>query len=103
MGSEYFGDLYSLSCNLNVDHFISLLHKFEYHSSEIWFLKSGFHQGFRIGFSGPRDRALETDNQPSVKDDPELAWDKIMTEVQAHRVAGPFHLSNTTSSHPWVW
>lgn len=52
-------------------------------------LYTGFIYGFRIHYAGPRV-AYESINLKSVLNNPAIAWEKVMIEVNAGRIAGPF-------------
>ena len=55
-------------------------------------IATGFTHGFDIGYCGPDKRQSESQNIPlgDIGTDADL-WDKIMKEVKAKRVAGPFN------------
>ena len=57
--------------------------------SDATFLSDGFQSGFKLNFEGPRI-PIDCNNLKSIKDDPEIAKDKIMHEVKLGRIAGPF-------------
>ena len=52
-------------------------------------LYNGFRYGFRINYAGPRV-SYELRNLKSVLNNPAIAWEKVMNEVNAGRIAGPF-------------
>jgi hypothetical protein len=52
-------------------------------------LYNGFRYGFRINYAGPRV-SYESRNLKSVLNNPAIAWEKVMNEVNAGRIAGPF-------------
>ena len=52
-------------------------------------LYRGFSEGFKLNYFGPRCR-METKNLKSVIQNPDIAWEKVMNEVQSGRIAGPF-------------
>ena len=52
-------------------------------------LQRGFSEGFKLNYFGPRSR-YESKNLLSVIQNPEVAWQKVMSEVQCGRIAGPF-------------
>ena len=71
---------------------VKLLRESHYNEEEIDFLEDGFLNGFDIGYKGPPDRQSSADNLPfqeGVGNKTEL-WNKLMKEVKAKRVAGPF-------------
>ena len=73
-----------------MEQFGRLLHNSNYDADETEFLMNGFTTGFDIRYEGPMERCSEADNIPlTIGSDAEL-WSKIMKEVGAGRVAGPF-------------
>lgn len=52
-------------------------------------LYNGFIYGFRIHYAGPRV-PYESINLKSVLNNPAIASEKVMIEVNAGRIAGPF-------------
>lgn len=52
-------------------------------------LLNGFKFGFPIHYSGPRI-PYEAKNLKSIFQYPEIAWEKVMSEVKMGRIAGPF-------------
>ena len=67
-----------------------MLRKSEYDVEETKFLIDGFTNGFDIGYQGPEIRQSCSENIPFLIGTKEELWSKIMKEVQAKRVAGPF-------------
>ena len=64
----------------------------EYPIAKTQFLIRGFSQGFSIGYAGSMERQSTSRNipfTPGVGDQVDL-WNKIMIEVKAARIAGPF-------------
>ena len=51
-------------------------------------LCNGFRYGFRINYAGPRV-PYESRNLKSVLNNPAIAWEKVMNEVNVGRIAGP--------------
>jgi hypothetical protein len=47
----------------------------------------GFRYGFRINYAGPRV-PYESRNLKSVLNNPTIAWEKVMNEVNAGRIDG---------------
>ena len=74
-----------------MDKYEELLYKFGYDPEKINYLVSGFRHGFSIGYEGPTNVKLTSENLNlrglGTKTD---LWNKIMKEVQAKRYAGPF-------------
>ena len=52
-------------------------------------LQRGFWEGFRLNYFGLRSR-YESKILLSVIQNPEVAWQKVMSEVQCGRIAGSF-------------
>ena len=85
-------DLESLVTPLNVELFARLLRETKYDGQESLFLVDGFTNGFDIGYEGPEIRQSRSNNipfTPGIGNKFEM-WSKIMKEVKAGRVAGPF-------------
>ena len=83
-------DLDSIITPLDVTAFEDMLIEANYDAEEMRFLLDGFTNGFDIGYQGPSVRQSYSENIPlSVGTNQDL-WDKIMKEVSAGRVAGPF-------------
>ena len=83
-------DLESLVTPLNVNKFVELLWKSSYNEEESRFLIQGFTEGFDIGYQGPQERQSESDNIPLTIGTHLDLWSKVMKEVEAKRVAGPY-------------
>ena len=58
-----------------------------YHDAQ--YLISGFRDGFRLGYNGPREASVAS-NLKSCRDLPEVVADKIQKEVSLGRIKGPF-------------
>lgn len=52
-------------------------------------LQRYFSEGFRLSYFGLRSR-YESNNLLSVIQNPEVAWQKVMSEVQCGRITGSF-------------
>ena len=92
MRAEENFNLTAIQTPIDVNSFESLLCVSKYASREIDVLISGFSEGFSIGYEGPTIRQDLSRNilfTPGVGS-PEDLWDKIMDEVAARRVVGPF-------------
>ena len=61
-----------------------------YDIDKIQYLIDGFKYGFDIGYRDPEDRQDYSRNLPLSVGSPTELWNKIMKEVNAKRVAGPF-------------
>ena len=57
---------------------------------EVKFLEEGFKLRFDIGYEGPEIRQSCSDNTLLKIGSKTLLWNKLMKEVKAKRVAGPF-------------
>ena len=83
-------DLENIITPVNVQVFEQLLTQAQYDPSEINYLVNGFTNGFSIEYKGDRNvRKLSPNLQLRVGSPIEL-WNKVMTEVQLGRYAGPF-------------
>ena len=83
-------DLDTLITPVDPDKFEELLNASSYDPKEIKFLIEGFRNGFDIGYAGPQDVRLESNNlRLTVGNETEL-WNKVMAEVKEGRFAGPF-------------
>ena len=54
------------------------------------FLEQSLINGFNIGYEGPQTRRSTAENIPFSVGDETILWNKLMKEVKAKRVAGPF-------------
>ena len=61
-----------------------------YDAKETEFLHQGFMKGFSVGYCGPTKRSDTSNNIPFTVGNSVDMWNKIMKEVKAKRVAGPF-------------
>ena len=89
---------------VDVDKLEQLLVTSNYNEAETRFLISGFREGFDIGYMGPTDRQDESRNMPFRIGNKKILWNKIMKEIKAGRVAGPFsreEIPFSISSHHW--
>lgn len=75
---------------IDVDQLQKLLLETNYDRSKTQFLVEGFRDGFRLGYNGPRDIQLTANNLRFRVGDKFDLWNKIMTEVEAKRYAGPY-------------
>lgn len=75
---------------IKVDKLHQLLKQSDYDPKETNFLIAGFTQGFRLGYDGPRDINIESNNLPFRVGNNFDLWDKIMMEVEAKNYAGPY-------------
>ena len=86
-------DLNHIVTPLDVDKYEKLLADSGYDKKEAAFLVEGFRQGFDIGYQGPKIHQSTAANIPftdRVGNNLDM-WNKIMKEVKAKRVAGPFN------------
>ena len=85
-------DLTNLQTPVDADVLADLLSQSDYDKVESQFLIQGFKFGFSIGYQGPvlrQSRARNIPFQPGIGDKYDM-WNKLMKEVQAGRIAGPF-------------
>ena len=75
---------------VNVEVLEAELKAANYDHNEIEYLCQGFRQGFHIGYTGPKERKSKSRNIPLTIGSPTILWNKIIKEVKANRVAGPF-------------
>ena len=75
---------------IDVNKLEALLVDSKYSSEETKFLVDGFRNGFDIGYKGTKLRQSEAKNIPFTVGNKTEMWNKIMKEVEAKRVAGPF-------------
>ena len=61
-----------------------------YDNDKITFLHQGFTRGFDLSYEGPKQRQSRSQNIPFTVGNEIILWNKIMKEVQANRVAGPY-------------
>ena len=62
----------------------------KYNAKEIEFLGDGFKHGFDIGYQGPMQCSSKSSNIPLKVGSPVELWNKLIKEVKAKRVVGPF-------------
>ena len=88
---EYFNpNLTDIVTPLRVEVLQKLLKDSDYDPHETKFLVDGFTQGFDIGYRRPSERQSLSENIPLTVGTKEDLWGKIMKEIKAGRVAGPF-------------
>ena len=83
-------DIDTVFTPVNVQLLMNNLQQSNYDSKEIQFLTSGFQDGFDIGYEGPSDRQDYSRNLPLRVGSETQLWNKLIKEVHAKRVAGPF-------------
>ena len=83
-------DISSIITPINADKLRELLVWSNYDRQETEFLFKGFTEGFDIEYQGPEDRQDRSKNLPFRIGNERILWNKIMKEVEAKRVAGPF-------------
>lgn len=66
------------------------MHDSQYDRMESEFLVDGFSNGFRLGYDGPRNVKIESNNLHLRVGDNFDLWNKIMIEVEAKRYSGPY-------------
>ena len=84
-------DLESIVSPVKVGRFIQLLRKAKYDPIEIEFLENGLTNGFSLEYEGPTNRQSMSRNIPLTVGNKTELWNKLMKEVKAKRVAGPFN------------
>ena len=75
---------------VKVDVLEQLLVETNYDVDKTRFLTEGFRTGFDIKYTSPTTRQSESRNLPFTVGNKEILWNKIMKEVEAKRVAGPY-------------
>ena len=66
------------------------LNAIQYPHEETKFLVNGFREGFHLGHEGPTF-SLETNNARKAQQQPQVVRAKLQAEIDAGRIAGPFH------------
>ena len=67
-----------------------MLTQIDYDPVETQYLVRGFTEGFRLEYTGPRDKVLKSPNLKLTVGDHTTLWNKVMAEVKIGRFAGPF-------------
>ena len=75
---------------MNPDVFEDMLIRSDYDKNETNFVISGFRNGFDIGYMGPKIKRSSSKNLTLNVGNKTILWNKIMKEVGAKQVAGPF-------------
>ena len=83
-------DLDTICTPLDVNQYTQLLCETNFDPKEADFLIEGFTNGFNIGYNGPKTRQSTSQNIPLTIGTREELWSKIMKEVKAGRIAGPY-------------
>ena len=83
-------DLNNITTPLNIKILEQILVDTKYDVGETKFLVGGFSQGFDIGYKGPVKRQSRSKNIPFTVGNKVELWSKIMKEVKAKRMAGPY-------------
>lgn len=83
-------DVKAIVTPINVNRLTHLMRVSGYDEQEAEFLISGFTQGFKLGYQGPRDVKIISNNLRLWVGNQYDLWDKVMGEVQAKRYAGPY-------------
>lgn len=88
---EHFNpDLDSIITPVDVQAYGELLSKTSYDPDKSHMLINGFTEGFDLGYRGPRNRILESNNLKLRVGSKLDLWNKIMKEVKEKRFAGGF-------------
>ena len=83
-------DLKKIVTPVNVPEYEQLLLQTGYPKNKINYLVDGFKNGFDINYKGPAKVQRMAPNLPLRVGNKTILWNKVMTEVQAGRYAGPF-------------
>ena len=75
---------------VNAEVFKCLLQEANYPQKKINFLYSGFTKGFSLGYQGDETVQLYSPNLRLSVGSPCILWNKVIKEVRAGRIAGPF-------------
>lgn len=90
-------DFTNLVTPINISIFESLLRSTDYCADETEFICGGLRDGFSIGYQGPENRRLFSNNHRlKIGMDLDL-WNKIMGEVEEKKFIGPL----TEQEIPW--
>lgn len=77
---------------IDVQAYQSLLENMGYQGDKTKFLIDGFTRGFDIGYRGPRDIKLQSNNMKCRVGSQTHLWNMVMSEVKENRYAGPFRV-----------
>ena len=83
-------DLTSIVAPVGTKRLRRLIEQSGFDRDEGQFILQGFEQGFDIGYNGPISRHSRSKNIPFSVGNKVIMWNKLMKEVKAQRVAGPF-------------
>ena len=83
-------DLNDLFTPVNGVVFGQLLQNVGYESEKTQFIVNGFQNGFNLEYTGNRKLQLTSPNLRFLIGNETVLWNKVMAEVQAKRVAGPY-------------
>ena len=83
-------DISSIVSPVDADRLERLLKLTNYDKNETDYLVNGFRNGFDLEYTGPEDRQDVSKNLPFTVGNKIILWNKLMKEVKAGRVAGPF-------------
>ena len=83
-------DLKNIVTPVKVDVLVDMLKSAGYPRQETEYLDNGFRYGFDIGYRGPVNRTSQSNNIPLRVGSKVQLWNKLIKEVELHRVAGPF-------------
>ena len=83
-------DLDEIFTPVDVNSFTSLLRNAGYDEQKTRFIEQGFSQGFSLNYQGPKQVKRRAKNLKLRVGSKTELWNKILKEVQAKRVAGPF-------------
>ena len=83
-------DLKTVFTPVKPDVLEDLLLKSGYDAQKTQYLVKGFHEGFSIGYEGPRNVKQKSPNLPLTIGSEIDLWNKVMKEVKEKRFAGPY-------------
>ena len=84
-------DLDNVVTPVNADELKILLQETNYNQEKTNFLIEGFKEGFSLGYEGPADVKIESQNlRLDGIGDETILWNKVMKEVELNCYAGPF-------------
>lgn len=83
-------DIDAIVTPIDADILRTVLIQSNYDKEKLQFLYDGFTQGFRLGYEGPKDVQLTSNNLRFRVGNKYDLWHKIMLEVQAKRLCGPY-------------
>ena len=83
-------DITNIITPVKVGELNKLLKESGYNRRKTRYLINGFRKGFKLQYRGERDVVRTSPNRPFSIGNKTILWNKVMTEVEAGRYAGPF-------------